>query len=75
MSPANLSNIETGKTGYTQETLEALANALNCDVADLLVRNPTDPDSIWSLWDRAKPAQRKQIVGIIEGLLRSSDAA
>jgi len=74
MSAGNLSNIETGKTGYGQDTLEALAEALQCDPADLLMRNPTDPEAIWSLWENAKPSQRKQIIGIIKGLLGSEAA-
>lgn len=74
MSPGNLSNIETGKTGYGQETLEALAGALQCTPADLLMRNPSDPEAIWSLWESAKPGQRKQIIGIIKGLLASEAA-
>ena len=74
MSAGNLSNIETGKTGYGQDTLEALADALQCGPADLLMRNPTDPEAIWTLWENAKPAQRKQIIGIIMGLLGSEAA-
>lgn len=74
MTTGNLSNIETGKTGYSQATLEAIAGALRCAPADLLVRNPSDPDAIWTLWDRAEPGQRRQILGIIKGLLDSEAA-
>lgn len=74
MSNGNLSNIERGKTGYNQDTLEALAEALHCGTADLLIRDPTDPEAIWSLWERAEPAQRKRILGIIKGLLESEAA-
>jgi transcriptional regulator with XRE-family HTH domain len=74
MSNGNLSNIERGKTGYNQETLEAIAEALQCSPADLIMRDPSDPSAIWSLWDSAKPAQQQQIIGIIEGLLKSSAA-
>jgi transcriptional regulator with XRE-family HTH domain len=71
MSAGNLSNIERGVTGYGQETLEALADALQCGPADLLMRNPSDPAMIWSLWEQARPAERKQIIGMIEGYLKS----
>lgn len=74
MSPGNLSNIERGITGYNQETLEALAQALECHPAELLMRDPTTPTPLWKLWDEASPAQQKQIIGVIEGLLRSSAA-
>ena len=73
MSKGNLSNIETGKTGYNQATLEALAGALQCDPVDLLIRNPTDPEGIWSLWERAQPAQRKQLLGMIDGFLKAGN--
>lgn len=74
VSTATISQIENSETGYKQEYLEAIADALGCTPADLLMRNPDDPQAIWSLWEAAKPAQRKQIIGIIEGLLKSSAA-
>lgn len=74
MTGGNLSEIENGNTGYTQATLEALAEALQCSAADLLIRDPSDPEGLWSLWETAKPAQRKQIIGIIKGLLESEVA-
>ena len=72
MSPASISQIETRKQDYTQETLERLAAALMCEPADLLIRDPSDPEGIWSLWDRAKPGQRKQILAVVEGLLKAT---
>jgi transcriptional regulator with XRE-family HTH domain len=35
-----ISLLERGKIGYTQQTLEALADALQCEAADLLWREP-----------------------------------
>lgn len=74
MTAGNLSEIENGNTGYTQSTLEALADALGCTAADLLVRDPSDPEGIWSLWEKAKPAERKQLIGMIRGYLDSTAA-
>src|SRR5262245_37560356 len=59
---ANISRIESGKQAYTQDYLEACADALNIDPASLIMRDPSDPAAIWSLWEQAKPAQRQQIV-------------
>jgi transcriptional regulator with XRE-family HTH domain len=73
LSGASISQIESGKQGYSQENLERIADALQCEVVDLLIRDPSDPEGIWSLWDRAKPAQRKQIMGMIEGFLKSAN--
>lgn len=74
MTGGNLSEIENGHTGYTQATLEALADALQCEAVDLLIRDPSDPEGLWSLWERAKPAERKQLLGIISGFLNSAAA-
>lgn len=75
MTGGNLSEIENGNTGYTQATLEALAVALQCEVVDLLTRDPGDPEGIWTLWDKVKDDQKKQVIGIIEGFLKASKAA
>lgn len=74
VSVATISQIENGEQGYKQEYLEGIAWALGCTPADLLVRDPSDPDAIWSLWDKAKPGQRKQIIGVIKGLLETDVA-
>jgi transcriptional regulator with XRE-family HTH domain len=63
-SVASISRIENGSQPYTQDVLEALAEALNTDPASLLMRNPEDPEAIWSLWDNAKPGERQMIVDI-----------
>src|SRR5215470_14713063 len=71
MTSSHLSMLERGQRGYTQETLEAVAEALQTDVASLLMRDPDDPEAIWSIWDHAKPAQRKQIVEIAKTLVKT----
>ena len=40
MTTASLSRIENGKQPYTQRTLELLAQALRCEPADLLAKDP-----------------------------------
>jgi transcriptional regulator with XRE-family HTH domain len=64
MAPSNLSMLERGLRGYTQETLERIAEELGTDAASLLIRDPADGEAIWSLWDHAKPGQKRQIVEI-----------
>lgn len=59
---ANISRVESGKQGYTQDYLEALAIALQTDEASLLMRDPSEPEGIWSIWENALPGQRRQIV-------------
>lgn len=71
LTPSHLSMLERGQRGYTQETLESIALALRTDVASLLSRNPTDAESIWPVWEEAKPAQRRQIVEIAKTLIKT----
>jgi DNA-binding Xre family transcriptional regulator len=59
-----LSKIETGKKRYDQPFLEATAEALSCEPADLIVRNPEDPEGIWSIWDNLDSTARAQVVAI-----------
>ena len=58
-SVASVSRIESGKQPYTQDYLEALAVALQTDPASLLMRDPSDSSAPWSVWDNAKPAERR----------------
>lgn len=68
---AYLSKIESGKRRYDQPFLEAASEVLNCQVADLIIRNPSDPDGIWSIWEQLQPAQRTQVVEIAKTLKRT----
>lgn len=70
-SKASISRIESGDQAYTQDFLEACADALMTDPASLLMRDPTDEEAVWSLWDKAKPAQRQMIEGIVQSVLKT----
>lgn len=71
MTQSHLSMLENGKRGYTQETLEAVAEALQTDVASLLMRNPQEGDAIWSIWENAKPGERRMIVDIAKTVTKT----
>lgn len=68
---ASISRIERGLQPYSQEVLEAIAEALLTTTANLLMRDPTDPDGIWSVWDQAKQGERRQIVEVAKTLLKT----
>lgn len=68
---ASLSRIERGLQPYTQATLEALAEALMTEPASLLMRNPADPEGIWSIWDHAKPGEKRMIVDIARTVIKT----
>jgi len=65
----DISNLEKGKRRYNQDILEALADALECEPADLIMRNPADPDNIWSIWDKAGEGERNDIRRLAEVIL------
>ena len=69
VSTATVSQIENAETGYKQEYLERIAEAVGCEPADLLIRGPEDPEPIWRLWQQAKHGQRKQILKVITAML------
>lgn len=71
MDKGNLSKVERGILQYNQEMLERLADIYMTDVASLLMRDPSQPEAIWSLWDRAKPGTRRQIESVAEAILRT----
>jgi len=71
-TPSTISQLETGKQGFTNSTLEALAEALNCQPGDLLMRDPLN--GIWSIQDqllKAAPEKQKQIEDVVRALLAS----
>lgn len=73
-SHASLSRIENGKQPYTQRTLEAIARALSCEPADLLIRNPLDKGAPWSIFDQLKKADaatRSRIAAVVDALAKT----
>lgn len=70
-----ISQLERGDTKYTQPMLEALADALNCAPADLVMRDPTDKAAPWSIVDQLAKADeptRRRIIRAVEELLRDA---
>lgn len=69
MSVSNVSQLERGLQGYSDEGLSALADALRCEPGQILNVNPMDDDAIWSLWERAEPAQRQVILDVAKNIV------
>jgi transcriptional regulator with XRE-family HTH domain len=63
MTPGNISAMERGAQGYTQDGLEKLAKAYDCEPGQLLMVDPLTSD-IWSIWENAKVGDRQKIVEI-----------
>lgn len=70
-SKTTISRIEAGKQPYTQDVLEALAEALGCGPADLLMRDPTRPSAPWDLADTVRqmtPEDQQRAAAVIMAL-------
>lgn len=69
-SVANISRIEKLDQPYTQDLLELIAEALMVDPASLIMRDPSQGQGMWSLWDHATPAQRAQLEAMAEIIMK-----
>lgn len=75
MDRTTLSRIERGRVPYDQALLEAAADAYACEPADLLVRDPSREDFIWSIMDtlKAVPVENQpQVRQIVETFKRKA---
>ncbi len=71
MAVSNIAQLEQGRQGYSQAGLEAIADALQCDVGQLLTVDPTKDDAMWSIWDQARPGERKLIVDLAKTIIKT----
>lgn len=70
-SVSNVSQLEQARQGYSQEGLEALAEALDCDVGQLLMVDPTKDDAMWSIWEKAQSGERKMIINVAKSIVKT----
>jgi transcriptional regulator with XRE-family HTH domain len=68
---ATVSRIENLKQNWDQEFLQLAADALRCAPGDLLMRDPSQHEAIWSIWDQLAPLQREQVVEIAKTIKRT----
>lgn len=64
-----ISKIERGQVSYTQGFLEAAAEALSCTPGDLLTRDPSQPDTIWSIWDQIPETERSRATEVLRAFI------
>lgn len=65
ITKTSLSRIERSLQPYSQPLLEAIAEALQCQPADLIMRNPSDTEAPWSIWQKLGTAERNQVIEIM----------
>lgn len=68
LSHASIGRIEKGEQPYTEETLEALASALQCSRAELLEMNPLKDGEVIDLVHRLDDEKRKQALDFLRFL-------
>jgi transcriptional regulator with XRE-family HTH domain len=71
MTHQNLGKIERFKVPYNQGLLELLAVELGCEPADLIVRDPSQTESIWTIWDQLSAVERNQAVEVVKAIKRT----
>lgn len=63
-----ISQLETGRTAYTQDMLEALAQALDCLPGDLISRHPEKAGDVVSLFDDLSDAKKRIALEMLRAL-------
>ena len=63
---ATVSRTEKGLQAYTQPFLEAVADALGCEPADLIMRTPEADQDIRLVWSQLSPENRVKALEIIK---------
>lgn len=72
MAQGTISRLETGDIAYTQPVLEAISDVLMCTPCDLIMRDPSGPGDIWSIWDRIPEEQKNQAAIILETFVKKT---
>lgn len=63
-----ISQLETGRTKYTQDMIEALAFALECEPGDLLSRDPTKEGEVVDLLSRLSDENKDAAIKMLKAL-------
>ena len=68
MSTSSVSQIESGGQGFTDSTLIAFAEALQCEPADLLSRDPRIESQVIDMMSLIKRKDPQTVMAILSGL-------
>ena len=72
---ASLSRLERGQQPYSQPLLEALAEALSCQPADLIMRPPGAADRIFAVLAGMTPENQKKALAVVQALRDTEEKA
>ena len=65
---ATISRIENRKQNWDQAFLQAAADALRCEPRDLMIRDPSQPNALWTIYDQLSAPEREQAIRLITAL-------
>lgn len=68
-SQSKISRLESGVTPFNQDDMVAAAEAYGCTPLALITIDPSSPDELWLLLERAQKTeglQRKQIISLLK---------
>lgn len=66
MTHQNLGKIERGNVPYNETLLTILADVYRTDRGSLIMRDPSRPDPLWSIYDQLAPTERVRLVERVE---------
>lgn len=69
VSNAHISHIETGRQQYTQDMLERLADALNCEPYDLLIGPPDRLEELRAITALIPPEERSRAAHVLSAFM------
>jgi transcriptional regulator with XRE-family HTH domain len=72
VATSSVSQLETGKQGYSQATLEALAEALSCEAWQLISVDPTKEGEVIDLMRLIDDRNREQAIRVLKALTGTS---
>lgn len=70
VSVGALSQLERGDVGYTQPMLEALADALNCEPADLITYSPKAVGDLRQIWAKIPQEDQGQALKVLQAFIK-----
>ena len=74
LSHSTLSRIENFKLPYNEALLDVLREVYGApDNASLIMRNPEDPEGIWTIYDQIAPEQRTVALKVLQGFRTGTD--
>lgn len=70
MSHQNLGKIERGNVPYNETLLDILADVYRTDKGSLIMRDPTQKDPLWTIYDQLAAPEREKIVEALDAELK-----